>query len=320
MKGERIMNSSRKKVLAFVIVLTLLLSSGITAFAVSYPSDSEVYTVTGQSPNQKVQPMYAWVKNGDSFLAVWLDEKPEDKKAITSIIYDTFNISVDQVTFINDDVLIVKNNTLVPKEPRAGGNANIADWYIINLGAIPLVNSFRLTIDTTAGGFDVTNATFQIPELPTYYTVTYDPGSQETAFIVTSTGGLLSGAATPTAPAMTVPEGWVFDGWSPEWSSTVTADVTYVAQWESGQVPTTYTVTYEPGTQGTFAVTSTGGLALGDPTPTAPAVTGNEGYEFTGWSPTPTETVEGNATYVAQWRQLEEPITYTVTYEPAHDF
>ncbi|MFO7611619.1 MAG: InlB B-repeat-containing protein, partial [Clostridia bacterium] len=86
------------------------------------------------------------------------------------------------------------------------------------------------------------------------------------------------------------------------------ANVTLFAQWTA--LPT-YTVTYNPGTQGTFEPQVTTGLLAGATTPTAPTVTGNVGYTFTGWSPTPTATVTGDATYTAQWA----PIYYTVTFD-----
>jgi heme exporter protein D len=65
----------------------------------------------------------------------------------------------------------------------------------------------------------------------------------------------------------------------------------------------TYTVTYQPGTYGTFTAVSHSGLRLGDVTPAAPTVTGQSGWRFTGWSPVPTATVTGSVIYVAQWTQ-----------------
>ena len=71
--------------------------------------------------------------------------------------------------------------------------------------------------------------------------------------------------------------------------------------------PVTYTVTYAPGEHGTFAHQVTTGLNLGDQTPEAPAVTRERGWRFAGWSPAPTEFVEGDAIYTAQWTSRGEP-------------
>ncbi|MCL1970703.1 MAG: DUF5979 domain-containing protein [Candidatus Bathyarchaeota archaeon] len=68
-----------------------------------------------------------------------------------------------------------------------------------------------------------------------------------------------------------------------------------------------YTVTYQPGTHGTFTAQTTTGLHYGDTTPTAPTVTGDTDWTFTGWLPIPTAIVTDNATYVAQWTQTATP-------------
>ncbi|MCL1970704.1 MAG: InlB B-repeat-containing protein [Candidatus Bathyarchaeota archaeon] len=80
-------------------------------------------------------------------------------------------------------------------------------------------------------------------------------------------------------------------------------DATLYAVW----IQNVYAVSYEPGTHGTFTVQITKDLHYGDVTPTAPAVTGDAGWNFTGWSPTPSATITGNATYVAQWTQITTP-------------
>jgi hypothetical protein len=65
---------------------------------------------------------------------------------------------------------------------------------------------------------------------------------------------------------------------------------------------TLYTVTYLPGTFGTFGAQVYGGLSLGSITPVfAGTPTGQTGYTFNGWAPVVSPTVRGNATYVAQW-------------------
>lgn len=67
--------------------------------------------------------------------------------------------------------------------------------------------------------------------VPTY-TVTYDPGEHGTFTAVTHSD-LESGTATPAAPDALGESNWIFTGWLPEVSDTVTQDITYIAQWKS---------------------------------------------------------------------------------------
>lgn len=85
------------------------------------------------------------------------------------------------------------------------------------------------------------------------------------------------------------------------------------------------TVTYAPGGHGTLygagdnGTVVRGDLKKGDKTPAAPAVTPEEGYYFTGWSPARSETVTGTVTYIAQYAQQGEITVQakseTVTYD-----
>jgi hypothetical protein len=93
---------------------------------------------------------------------------------------------------------------------------------------------------------------------------------------------------------------------------TITSDVVLYAVWAKDA----YTVTYAPGAHGTFTAKITSGLHIGDPTPTAPTVTGETGWQFTGWTPTPTTTVTGDTTYTAQWTQTPTTTTPTPTPTP----
>ena len=63
-----------------------------------------------------------------------------------------------------------------------------------------------------------------------------------------------------------------------------------------------FTVTYEPGAQGTFAREAYPGLDYNAARPLfLGQTTGNSGYRFDGWSAPFVDTVTGNQTYVAQW-------------------
>ena len=75
-----------------------------------------------------------------------------------------------------------------------------------------------------------------------------------------------------------------------------------------------FTVTYNPGSHGTFTSQVTGSLNYGAATPEfTGAKTGEAGYTFAGWEPEVADQVTGNATYVAQWT-ANENTAYTVEY------
>ena len=65
------------------------------------------------------------------------------------------------------------------------------------------------------------------------YTVTYLDGANGKAFASQVYPGLLSGTATPKFDGTPVRSGYVFIGWSPVWSGTVTGNVTYTATWST---------------------------------------------------------------------------------------
>ncbi|MCL2642273.1 MAG: InlB B-repeat-containing protein, partial [Candidatus Bathyarchaeota archaeon] len=116
--------------------------------------------------------------------------------------------------------------------------------------------------------------------------------------------------------------GYVFLGWATSLGAaevsygvgstfTITKDVALYAVWRAESVSeSTYTVTYRPGTHGTFDEQVYSGLSYGENTPTPPSVTGAGEWVFAGWSPTPSATVQSDAVYTAQWTSK----TYTVTF------
>jgi hypothetical protein len=106
----------------------------------------------------------------------------------------------------------------------------------------------------------------------------------------------LGWSLTPTATVVVYVEGDTFY---------IVDDVSLYVVW----APISYTVTYAPGVHGTFAAKVTSGLRYGDATPAAPAVTGETGWTFTGWQPTPTAIVTGDAIYTAQWTQTPPTTT-----------
>ena len=66
------------------------------------------------------------------------------------------------------------------------------------------------------------------------YTVTYTDGVDDEVLFEDQSYTVKEGSETPAFSGTPTRENWVFTGWSPEVSDTVTGDVTYVAQWEKG--------------------------------------------------------------------------------------
>lgn len=72
------------------------------------------------------------------------------------------------------------------------------------------------------------------PEEPKTFTVTYTDGADGAVF-PNQVSNLPAGTATPAFSGTLEREGYTFVGWNPAVAETVTANVTYVAQWEAGE-------------------------------------------------------------------------------------
>lgn len=72
------------------------------------------------------------------------------------------------------------------------------------------------------------------PEEPKTFTVTYTDGADGAVF-PNQVSNLPAGTATPAFSGTLARDGYTFAGWNPAVAETVTADVTYVAQWEAGK-------------------------------------------------------------------------------------
>jgi uncharacterized repeat protein (TIGR02543 family) len=137
---------------------------------------------------------------------------------------------------------------------------------------------------------------YNSPYLEGNYVVVLDQGD------MAKTGYTFLGWSTnPTANTATFTAGDTF---------TIYSDIVLYAVWTEN----TYTVTYQPGTHGTFKEQTTSDLHYGDPTPAAPTITGETGWTFTDWQPTLSATVTGDVIYIAQWTQ--ETTTPTPTPTP----
>jgi uncharacterized repeat protein (TIGR02543 family) len=150
-----------------------------------------------------------------------------------------------------------------------------------------------------------------------WYLVTYNGNGHTsgTAPVDRNSPYLSGSLVTVLGQGDLVRNGYTFLGWSLSSTAgtapfvvgstfTILVDTVLYAVWEQNNTTSvTYTVIYRPGAHGTFSAKTVSGLLYGDPTPEAPVVTGETGWNFTGWTPTPTTTITGNATYTAQWEQ-----------------
>jgi len=108
-------------------------------------------------------------------------------------------------------------------------------------------------------------------------------------------------------------------------TKTITVEIEEPTPPESPDVPVepepeTYTVTYNPGEQGTFEEQTYQYLNKGDETPRFEGeLTCNKGYEFDCWKTEEgeaiSETVERDIIYIAQWKKKE----YSVTFKGRND-
>ena len=81
-----------------------------------------------------------------------------------------------------------------------------------------------------------------------------------------------------------------------------------------------YTVTYTDGVDGEeIFKDQTYTVEAGKATPAFNGTPTRDGYKFTGWTPAVTDTVTGNATYIAQWEKLTPVETFTVIYTDGVD-
>ena len=154
----------------------------------------------------------------------------------------------------------------------------------------------------------------------TAYTVTYEWGNIENATPVTDNQYYINGQTAQVKG--TVQEGtavqgnngqWYrFSGWSLDGEKVIESVTIADSDVTLKPVLTkAYTVTYTDGVDGevVFQDQVYSNLINGEATPVFKGTPTRDGYKFTGWNPTVADTVNGNATYTAQWQQLEVPYT-----------
>ena len=182
---------------------------------------------------------------------------------------------------------------------------------------------WTMTGDSTAYGTKVNNAEFVIKyatsiQLGATYTANFKTAAQVVTYTVTYTDGvdgaafanqtytnLKEGDPTPAFNGTPTRKGYKFLGWEPAVASTVTKDVTYVAQWGDK-----YTVTYKDGADGAVFADRVYEVEIGDATPEFDGNLVRKGYKFLGWEPEVAETVTGSAVYTAKWEAIKYKLTF----------
>lgn len=109
-------------------------------------------------------------------------------------------------------------------------------------------NYHPLNTNTYFTDADGHNYPFNVPGVkvkPQTFTVTYNKGANGTLAGQDSAGNVVhpnceKGSTTPAAPDVEPADGYYFTGWDKEIASTVTADVTYTAQY-AAKIPVTFT-------------------------------------------------------------------------------
>ncbi|PWL51022.1 MAG: hypothetical protein DBY40_00405 [Clostridiales bacterium] len=169
------------------------------------------------------------------------------------------------------------------------------------------------------------------------FSITYTDGLDEDLFADQVYDGLFPGDETPAFAGECRRDGYVFYGWTPAVTDTVSGDAVYTATWEADvngngvadKDEETYTVTYTDGVDGEeiFPDQVFDGLLAGLDVPAFEGTPMRDGYVFAGWNPEPADKVQASAIHTAVWKADvngngipdEDEETYTVTYTDGVD-
>ena len=184
----------------------------------------------------------------------------------------------------------------------AGSNVTV-DWtlktgYEVESVTVDGVDNVRsgVSLENLQADVTVTIKTKQIDYTVTYFVDGDQYGEVETHHY----GDTITMRDAPTAPV-----GMTFSGWAPVLETMPAENVEIHGSFSYID----YTVSYLPGSHGTFKAENYNGLHYGETTPAFQGeTTGEDTWEFAGWKPEVDKTVTGNATYVAQWERSD----YTV--------
>ena len=143
------------------------------------------------------------------------------------------------------------------------------------------------------------------------FTVTYTDGVDGEEVFADEVYTVKEDDATPAFQGTLERKGYVFAGWTPAVTDTVTKTVVYTATWKEDrnnngtpdEDEEKYTVTYTDGVDGeeVFADQIYANLLSGDATPAFQGTPERKGYDFKGWNPQVADTVSKSVAYTAIW-------------------
>jgi len=134
------------------------------------------------------------------------------------------------------------------------------------------------------------------------YTVAFLPG-EHGAFSAQVSTYQRVGAPTPAAPATPGEGNWVFNGWDPPISPTVSEDIRYVAQWREALPSELFAISFVDW-DGSILVANQVALGGNAKPPKEPI---REGYVFSGWD-RPSTDVQADLVVTAQYT-IEEALS-----------
>ncbi|MBV1757593.1 MAG: InlB B-repeat-containing protein, partial [Dethiosulfatibacter sp.] len=279
-----------RRILALVLVILLLLSSNISAFAgynitteLIYTSNSAVLDASGFSTNEQTEIRLIWIKDNVLYLGL-----KSELKDVTGITYNGAPITTFNVDSARDKTVdLVVNGTAYPinylgDPKKAGSYWSVASF---NLSGLQLTSPFVISIDTDAGGFDVDDESVDILNgyIVNYYiqdTTTPVPGiNPNPLLMLTSLIGMVDLPAHPSVTGYTLAPGQPTQ-------INVTGENDSINIYYVAIEPTKYTVTFDKNSGDTEADPQTKEVVEGetvDALPTAPTKTD---YTFEGWATT----------------------------------
>ena len=224
----------------------------------------------------------------------------------------TYTDGVEGTVFA-DQSATVRNGSDTP----AFNGTPTREGYVFNGWTPEVAEKVYADVTYTATWAEDKNGNGVADDKDPHYTVTYTDGVEdEVVFEDETYADQLVGMPTPAFSGDTTRKGYVFKGWNPAVTDTVTDDVTYVAVWGVDKNnngiddadETHYTVTYTDGVEKKeiFADQVYEGLIVGEATPAFNGTPTRKGYKFGGWEPKVAEAVTDNAVYTAKWIKIED--------------
>lgn len=216
----------------------------------------------------------------------------------------------------------------------AGDNGTLSGTTEYNLPAGTLWNTVTVPTPVANEGYKFVGWTPSLPENSSAvhedvtYTANfdYDDSQYVTVDFVAGANGTVNGTTSfkvlkgtawseIAVPTVTADAGYKFDSWSPSFPETVEGDSAYTANFvydETQYAEINFTAGSNGSLSGVTTVTALIGSDFGDIT--LPVTVADTGYKFGSWSPALPKTVEGDATYVAEF-VIDESQYAVVTFE-----